>query len=358
MATTGTPNICDEAAALPSTSPTVHPTQRPYLGCMTRARSQIVDPFAPGFYHCVSRCVRRAWLCGLDPYSKRCFEHRRQWVEDRLLELADIFAVALHAYAVMSNHLHVVLQIDPGAPAQWTDEEVADRWVRLFAVSSNGTIDPHACALKRAALLGNAERLAQCRERLGDLGWFMRCLNEPIARRANAEEGCTGRFWEGRYKCQALLDDTAVLACMSYVDLNPVRAGMATGLGDSTHTGAASRAANFEVETRHAFVGLAPVRGSINATRLPLRTDQYLDLLDWTGRQLRADKAGAISPDTPRILDQLGVETRAWSLQVKGIESRYWRAVGSADALLAKAEAIGQRWLKGLGGARALVRAT
>ena len=151
---------------------------------MTRARSQIVDSSAPGFYHCVSRCVRRAWLCGVDPYSKRSFEHRRQWVEDRLLELADIFAVALHAYAVMSNHLHVVLQIDPGGAGQWTDDDVAERWVRLFPVTSEGIIDPDACALKRSALLGNAERLRQCRERLGDLGWFMRCLNEPTARRA------------------------------------------------------------------------------------------------------------------------------------------------------------------------------
>src|SRR5690606_12039811 len=122
----GTPTICDEAASKPSTSPTAAVMRRSYRGDMTRARRQIVDPSAPGFYHCVSRCVRRAWLCGLDPYSKRCFEHRRQWVEDRLLELAEIFAVALHAYAVMSNHLHVVLQIDPGAPGQWSDEEIAE----------------------------------------------------------------------------------------------------------------------------------------------------------------------------------------------------------------------------------------
>jgi hypothetical protein len=145
---------------------------------MTRARGQIVDSSAPGFYHCVSRCVRRAWLCGVHPYSKPSCEHRRQWVEDRLLQLVDIFAVALHAYAVMSNHLHVVLQIDPGGAGQWTDEVVAERWVRLFPVTSEGGIDVEACALKRSALLGNADRLTQWRDCLGDLGWFMRCLNE------------------------------------------------------------------------------------------------------------------------------------------------------------------------------------
>ena len=77
---------------------------------MTTARSHLVDPYTPGFYHCISRCVRRAWLCGIDPYDGKSYEHRREWVEQRLLELAEIFAVGIHAYAVMSNHVHVVLQ--------------------------------------------------------------------------------------------------------------------------------------------------------------------------------------------------------------------------------------------------------
>ncbi|MBK8124670.1 MAG: hypothetical protein IPK54_14115 [Dokdonella sp.] len=99
---------------------------------MTSARSLLVDPDAPGFYHCISRCVRRAWLCGVDPYNGTSYEHRRAWVEQRLLELAEIFAVGVYAYAVMSNHVHVVLRINPLTAAAWTNDDVAIRWVRLF----------------------------------------------------------------------------------------------------------------------------------------------------------------------------------------------------------------------------------
>ncbi|MEO8011444.1 MAG: hypothetical protein ABI650_07365, partial [Dokdonella sp.] len=101
---------------------------------MTSPRSQLVDPYTPGFYHCMSRCVRRAWLCGEDRLTGQSFEHRRGWIEERLLALADIFAVGLYAYAVMSNHVHVVLRADPEAAQTWSDDVVAARWVRLFPV--------------------------------------------------------------------------------------------------------------------------------------------------------------------------------------------------------------------------------
>jgi len=122
----------------------------------TRWHHQCADP-APrsrGFYHCISRCVRRAWLCGVDPYNGTSYEHRRDWVEQRLLELAEIYAVGLYAYAVMSNHVHVVLHIAPDAAAIWTDRDVAARWVRLLPATTNGAIDPAACRMKKQALLG------------------------------------------------------------------------------------------------------------------------------------------------------------------------------------------------------------
>jgi hypothetical protein len=147
----------------------------------------------------------------MDPYDGKSYEHRREWVEGRLLELAEIFAVGVYAYAVMSSHVHVVLRTDPSASAEWADVEVAARWVRLFPATTDGEVDFDACQVKEQNLLGNTERLEVCRQRLSSLAWFMRSLNEPIARRANREDACTGRFWEGRYKCQALLDDAAVL---------------------------------------------------------------------------------------------------------------------------------------------------
>jgi REP element-mobilizing transposase RayT len=323
---------------------------------MTSARSLLVDPDTPGFYHCISRCVRRAWLCGIDSYNGTSYEHRRDWVEQRLLELAEIFAVGIHAYAVMSNHVHVVLRIDPLAAAAWTDEDVAIRWVRLFPATQDGEIDDAGCRVKEQTLLGNADRLAVCRQRLGSLAWFMRSLNEPIARRANREDACTGRFWEGRYKCQALLDDAAMLTCMSYVDLNPIRAGIADNLESSLHTTARRRISAVQGNPTRARQPLMPINIAVTADFLPITTEDYLDLIDWTARLTRGDKRGRIEATEPPILRKLGLSARQWHQQMLGTETNYWRAIGSAQALIEKAAAIGQGWLKGIGNAQRLMR--
>lgn len=314
---------------------------------MTSPRSHLVDPTAPGFYHCISRCVRRAFLCGADELTGRSFEHRKQWVEDRLLELAEVFAVGVYAYAVMSNHLHVVVYIDASVTLAWSPEEVAQRWVRLTPVRVDGEVDGPGCDARAAALAGNAERIAVLRDRLGSLSWFMRLLNEPIARRANREDGCTGHFWEARFKCQALLDDAAVLACMAYVDLNPIRAGLAVDLPGSPHTSVQRRlAAPLPVEVT---TPLQPVAGVVSPSTMPATLVEYLELADWTGRIARSDKRGRIEASAPPVVRRLGLDEHQWLGQATNIEQRYWRAVGAVDALIEKARDLGQCWLKGAG---------
>ena len=310
---------------------------------MTSPRSQLVDASTPGYYHCISRCVRRAWLCGVDRYTKKSYEHRRAWVVARILELGAVFALGVYAYAVMSNHLHVVVKLDPALAWSWSPDEVARRWVELFPVRVADAIDTEATARRAQVIAGDPERVSRYRARLASLSWFMRCLNEPIARRANREDACTGRFWEGRFRCQALLDDAAVLACMTYVDLNPVRSGMANDLTDSQHTSVKYRLVRDLDEAP-----IAPVAGFGHAGPA-ITTRAYLDLVDWTGRLVHPGKRGVIPADRPRVLDQLGLREREWRAQVLGIESRYWRAIGAVESLVAMAQAMGQRWLKGVG---------
>ena len=304
-------------------------------------RSQLVVPGTPGTFHCVARCVRRAFLCGDDALSGRSFDHRKDWIEARVIELAGIFSVSVLAYAVMSNHVHVVLHVDPQKAADWSEAEVAEPWVRLFPARVDGEADAEACRRKAWMLTGNAERIDLLRSRLGDLSWFMRCLCEPLARLSNAEDRCTGRFWEGRFRCQALLDDEAVLACMAYVDLNPVRAGAADSLSTSAHTSIKQRLAH--PSTRHESP-VDAVAGPPAAGLLPFSEAEYIRFVDWAGRQLHPGKRGVIADDIPPAIG-LRLDTGSLLTQMRCVESRYCRAIGSAQALLAKAREIGQRWL-------------
>jgi len=297
---------------------------------MTYARAHLVDAENGGFYHCISRCVRRAWLCGHDPVSGRSFEHRRQWIESRLLELAEVFAVDLYAYAVMSNHYHVALELVPGRARGWSDAEVAQRWCRLGPRQ-----DRERTAGRVAALLGDAERLAVVRERLGSLSWFMRYLNEPIARRANREDEVTGRFWEGRFRSIALLDETAVLECMAYVDLNPVRAKLAERAHEGAHTSIRRRLTGGE----RAGAPLADL------ATLGLTLAAYASLLEWSASVER----GSLLPPAPEVaavLSRLGQRPEAWLGRVKVHRLRY-RAYGALRLLRGYTERLGQHWLRG-----------
>jgi hypothetical protein len=293
----------------------------------------------------MSRCVRRARLCGKDPLTGRSFEHRKQWLENQILALAEVFAVAVHAYAVMSNHFHVVLEIEPSTPQDWDDDEVARRWLRLSPGWQSTPARERDARI--SALCNNPQRLELLRQRLGSLSWFMRHLKEPIARRANREDDCTGRFWEGRFRTQALLDDTAVLACMVYVDLNPLRAGTARTASQAHHTSARQRA-KAATSPHHP---LPPVATSIRSHLPSMSNEQYLRLVNWTASCLHTPRSRAA---TPEALKHLPLQPRQWLIQVPATESRYWRAIGLAETLLATAKRTGHRWLHGIGTARAL----
>ncbi len=299
--------------------------------------------------HAVFVVLGCAWLCGIDPYSNNDYTHRKAWVEQRLQEVAACFAIGIYGYAVMSNHLHLVVHVDVTAAQRWSDDEVAQRWCQLFPCRDKDNEQ------RVQQLLKNSPRLALLRQRLCSLSWLMRCINEPIARAANGEDNCTGRFWEGRFKCQALADERAVLAAMTYVDLNPIRAGITLRLDHSHHTSIQQRVLSCRGDEAKAQQPLKPLIGL--APKLSLKQGQYIELVQWTGQQLRPDKKGAIPKNAPAALNKTGCTTTNWFTQVKAVGAGYWQMIGTAEQLMEKAEAIGQRWLKGIGITRQIQKA-
>lgn len=264
---------------------------------MTRPRSEIVDRENGGIYHLGSRCVRRAMLCGEDPHTGRDFSHRRAWIEDRLLELTEIFTVHVCSYVVMSNHYHITANYTPRERLEFTDEDVARRWLCAFPPKR-----PEDLESEVAALLDDPDRLDVLRDRLGDLSWYMRCLNEPIARRANLEDDCTGRFWQGRYRSKDLPDERSVWACMAYDDLNPIRAGMAESVDEEEHTSLQRRLEEAEDEPELLDEPMAPLvrrEGKVasappTAPRLDMTLREYRAHVEWTGGILH--DAPAVGP--------------------------------------------------------------
>jgi len=323
---------------------------------MPKPRYTQVSLEATPYYHCVSRCVRRAFLCGADESTGRNYEHRRQWIEDKLLELAQIFALDICAYAVMSNHYHVVLYINQDQAENWNMDDVINHWHNLFTgnLISQRYMRGDALSKAESKLLGQSVKI--WRERLMDISWFMRVLNERIAREANAEDGCTGRFWEGRFKTQALLDEAALAACMAYVDLNPIRAKMAKTPETSDHTSIKHRIKKAQQvsnpdQYKQQLQNLMPFAGNPRKNipkGLPFRLTDYMELVDWSGRIIREGKRGSISEQASPILQRLNIEIKHWHYLTQHYESSFKGLVGSAFKLKQVCQTLGYSRTPGL----------
>ena len=339
---------------------------------MTLPRSALVSLETTPYYHCIGRCVRRAFLCGIDHYSGRSFEHRRGWIVEKLAELSEVFAIDVAGYAVMSNHYHLVLKIDADLAQSWSDREVVERWCRLFAghrlVQRYQAQEPMSPAeLEQVSVF-----VETYRARMASLSWFMRCLNESIARMANAEDGCTGRFWEGRFKSQALLDEAALIACMAYVDLNPIRAGMADTPESSDYTSVQQRiqadpgtefrsAVKKSASTNHSNSELPKLPTLMrfsgrmdHADELPLSLNNYLELVDWSGRAIHPRKKGRIPDRYPKILDRLQMSPEALLKYLRKPDRDFHHVIGRPQAIEQTAKKLGRAFLHGIRAAHRL----
>ncbi len=348
---------------------------------MTVARKHQIYIETTPYYHCVSRCVRRAFLCGSDKFSGKSYEHRKQWIVDRMKQLSGVFAIDICAYAVLSNHYHTVLRVDIEEAAHWAPDEVVERWCSLFK-------GPLLVNRYRAGeLLSEAEHRAlsdivdEWRDRLMDISWYMRCLNEAVAREANNEDGCKGRFWEGRFKSQALLDETALLTCMMYVDLNPIRAGIHTTPELSEHTSIQERLKRyksshdsgyysdnqgpkkptikaaeksfFPIIEGFPFKQLLPFSGNRSQQEnilpgIDFEQQDYFTLLDWTGRSVRQDKRGAIPSNILPILERIQANENEWVNMVNHFGRRFYRVIGPIEMVKKIGKQINTHWVKGV----------
>lgn len=305
---------------------------------MTIPRSQQIDIQTTPFYHVMNRCVRRSFLCGFDESTQTDYTHRKAWIVNRIKLLADIFAINICAFAIMSNHYHVVLHVDDEKSKKWPSDEVIERWGSLFPKDAKEN--------KHLPF-----KIKLWRERLVSVSWFMRCLNERIARAVNEEDEVSGRFWEGRFKSQALLDEGALLSAMAYVDLNPTRAGIAKTPETSDFTSIQERihciVKEMKTKNRHNAKSLKnlPQPGCLmpffnkeikaSVKTIDFQLSDYLELVDSTGRIIRDDKlAGSIPSHLHPILERLSLTPESWVCMVKNITRNFAHAVGGEIVLL------------------------
>jgi REP element-mobilizing transposase RayT len=321
---------------------------------MTQSRDSLISLVDTPYYHCISRCVRRAFLCGEDKYTGNSFEHRRQWMVDRVRFLTDVFSIEVCAYAIMSNHYHLVLFVNEAELVSCSDSDICERWGKIYSIS------PLVSRWLKGELSSDIQSsealkvIAEWRKRLSSISWFMRCLNEFIAVKANKEDKCKGRFWEGRFKSQALLDEKALLTCMAYVDLNPIRAKMASKIETSEYTSVFERIHNkTHDDDKQERAGSKPLVKFVGAEHqnqpqgINFTLIDYLALVDWSGRIIREGKRGVISEQTPALLGILGLDNDTWLSLASDFGKTYHGAVGSLEELALFAEHTGKQWISG-----------
>jgi REP element-mobilizing transposase RayT len=367
---------------------------------MVIARRDLILEDKVSCYHVITRVVRKARLLGTDLLTGKNYDHRKIWFKNRLTFLAKQFSIEVCDYSLMESHTHLLIRNRPDLVQEWSAQDVALRWWRLFPKRFDhfgNPAEPKDEELDQVLFdpeTGNPEgRLKLLRKRLASISWFMRCLNEYIARRANREDKCTGRFWEGRFKSIELLDQGAVLACMAYIDLNPIHAGLAQTPEESNFTSAqdrivtriskkklaklrsvfhqANKAGNTEkpqnLDGIMAGLELEQKRDSWLSPMYKMASDKpvvgygsflnmdvtdYLEILDWTGKQNRADKPGVIPGHLEPLLTRMDIEVSVWLETVTQFNNWFHRVAGRLENFAAAARVRGKRWLAGKSSAK------
>lgn len=309
------------------------------------AREELFSPDEIACVHVMNRAVRQCFLMGDDPVTGKNFDHRKQWLEKKLELHAACFGIDLLGYAILSNHFHLVLRSRPDVVKTWDDAEVARRWFLLCPQRKHpdgSAKEPTQAEINSIAT--DPDRLREIRRRLSDFSWWMRLLCQYVGQRANRESGEAGRFWQDRFRAVRLLDESAVLACVAYVDLNPIRAKLADTIEGSDFTSAKQRLEALLLESqsqvssaagstkpvptspdrslspvhceeRQSAVGPCPSASEFRASDkgfLNMTALEYLQFLDWTARHVVPGKAGSTPSAAPELLQRVGLQPEVW----------------------------------------------
>ncbi len=348
------------------------------------ARLTRVDLFSPeevAIVHVMNRVVRRCYLMGIDPVSRKNYDHRKRWLEDRMRFLASVFGIDLLAFAILSDHFHQILRSRPDVVETWDDTEVARRWLTLCPPARRSRKSSRALTEHELDSIRNCpERLAEIRLRLSDISWWMRLLCQPLAVSANREDEMDGKFWQSRFRAVRLDDEAAVLTASGYVDLNVLRAALAKTLETSDFTSVQRRIqallramvdeqqqeeklpesdgtgrpqsrpddflAPLFLDERQESPGPQPhLQGRRCSDKgfLALRPQEYIELLDWTARQIAPGKRGVTPTDTPPVLNRLGLKPTVWTELVSQFGQFFASVAGTPETLNGLRSRVTQR---------------
>ena len=335
------------------------------------SRAEIFDPSEIVAVHTIAKTVRCCYLLGDDQLTGKNFDHRKQWFEDKLKQLAANFGIDLLAFACLSNHFHLVLRSRPDVVATWDDTEVAKRWwalcpkrkVKQEIDGQSIWLPAEPTELDLNSIRNEPVLLAAIRLRLSDISWWMRLLCQYIALRANGEDGeGLGRFWQSRFKAVRILDEATLLACAAYVDLNPIRAALAETLEQSDYTSVQRRIAALKsngtnseesqtsdpvdrvddflspisIDERKDPLGAHPSRNKKRCSDkgfLPMAEADYLEIPDWLARNRVAGKRGSTPVEAPAIFERLGIDSGAWSETVKDFGRLFKNVAGKSTSI-------------------------
>ncbi len=329
------------------------------------ARVEMFSPDEIAVVHVMNRVVRRCFLMGKDPVTGKNYDHRKDWVETELKRLAGGFGIDLLCYSVLSNHFHLILRSRPDVVASWDNREVARRWLVICPVNKGGKpLSPVSAEAEVNAICNNPAKLREVRRRLSDISWWMRLLCQRIAQRANREEEETcGKFWQNRYRAVRLIDEAAILACAAYVDLNPIRAGLAEDLESSNYTSVQQRMrAASEVGTQltppteprnsnakyaagepsflssltlddrlgpHSSTVSRPTERCSNKGFLSMAFDEYVALLEWAARNTK-QRLAPLTPNASlqKLFERLRIKPASWCVLVRNFGALFAHVAG------------------------------